>query len=136
VIPSAIEYLWESDFDCSKEDSIHIIKPAQFLVKELNLHQRQNESYFYDSNNNLVLFDIGEDQKNESGLFINKQSLDSFLARSDYTILWALLGEKNIIAEDFPDISFLPEYSQVAYWKNGEIIYSSFKMKNRRYDIL
>lgn len=131
VIPSSIEYLWESEFDCSKEEAIHIVKPTQFIVKKLNLHQRQNESYFYNNSDNLVLFDIGENQKNENGLFINKQILDSFLAKSDYTILWTLSGEKNIIGKFFPHISFLPEYSQVAYWNDGEIVYSPFKIKNR-----
>jgi len=130
VLPTILEYRWESSSDYSLEKSINILKPCNFFVKKMNLYQKQNETYFFNEKDELVFFDDGESQKRENAMIGNKKIIFDFLKNSEYTIMWTLLGEKQITnIYDYKAERYLPSYSQVAYLnENGKIIQSTRKI--------
>lgn len=130
VLPTIVEYRLESSSDYSLEESINLLKPCKFFVEKMKLHTKHNESYFYNKNDGLVFFDDGESPKRENAMLGNKNLILDFLRNSDYTIIWTLLGEKQITnIYDFKAERYLPSYSQIAYLdNNGEIIQSTRKI--------
>lgn len=126
IIPTAIEYRWESSSDYSIEETLDILKPCLYFVKEMQLNQKENESYFYNAEGKLIFFDDGESQKRQNALIVDKESILDFVRKSDYTIMWTLLGEKQITNMfDFKAKKYLPSYSQIAYLDQDEKIIQS-----------
>lgn len=133
VIPTVIEYRWESSSDYSLEETLDILKPCKLFVQKMKLRLKENESYFYDSIGELVFFDDGESQKRQNALIGDKEKILNFIRKSDYTIMWSLLGEKQISnVFDFKAERYLPSYSQIAYLKeDGTIVQSHRKTFSR-----
>lgn len=128
VIPTSIEYRWESSSDYSLDETIDILKPCHFFVKNMELLQKENESYFYNSTGELVFFDDGESQKKENALVGAKEKILNYIRKSDYTIMWSLLGEKQVTnIFDFKAERYLPSYSQIAYLKDDGTIVQSLR---------
>ena len=127
VLPTIVEYIWEVSSDFSLNKSINILKPCKFFIEKMKLHQKKNESYFYNKDNDLVFFDDGESQKRENAIIGDKKVISEFLKESEYTIMWTLLGEKQITnIYDYEVGRYFPKYSQIAYLDdNGEIVQST-----------
>jgi len=133
VIPTSIEYRYESSSDYSLDETLDILKPCQLFVQKMKLRLKENESYFYDSTGELVFFDDGESQKRQNALMGDKEKILNFIKKSDYTIMWSLLGEKQITnVFDFKAERYLPSYSQIAYLReDGKIVQSKIKTFSR-----
>ena len=133
VIPTSIEYRYESSSDYSLDETLDILKPCQLFVQKMKLRLKENESYFYDSTGELVFFDDGESQKRQNALMGDKEKILNFIKKSDYTIMWSLLGEKQITnVFDFKAERYLPSYSQIAYLReDGKIVQSKRKTFSR-----
>lgn len=133
IIPSVIEYIWEHSLDNSLQAGLHILKPCNFFIKNMDLKQKEKESYFYNSRNELIFFDNGEGQKQPNAMMGYINAIKEFLRNSEYTILWTLLGEKQITnIYDFDTIKYLPTYSQIAYLDTqGKLIQSPMNVFQR-----
>lgn len=87
-----------SSQDCSTENGFHLKLPAKWVVDELKLTQNYVDGCFYDSKGTLLsydsrIFDLSE----PSTIVMKKDSLVNFLEKRGLTIVWTLIGEKNII---------------------------------------
>jgi hypothetical protein len=57
VMVTADSYMWEEEFDFSKENTLRVFKPAQHIFQNMKLRYSQREGEFLDSNGELVCFD-------------------------------------------------------------------------------
>ncbi|OGU29812.1 MAG: hypothetical protein A2057_08195 [Ignavibacteria bacterium GWA2_35_9] len=104
---STDQYLQETGYDCSIDDSIKLYLPSELIVKEMKLHWKGNEGHYYDSTNNLVTFDPSIKEKGPSCLLINKNIFTDFLNNSDYEILWTVAGEKYILGSTYENDNYV-----------------------------
>lgn len=92
ILPCSHEYLWEEEYDCSKEDAIHIRMPHKFLVDLLNL--KQTKDGVWQAGNEIACADFNLfDGSNVNGLYIREKYLRQLLA-DEYSIIWICIGEK------------------------------------------
>jgi hypothetical protein len=98
------EYLSSgSSIDCSTLDSIRVKLPAKYLVDEMNLDEPYIDGRFFDASGDLAAFDPGVFSSDiPRYLLIRKDKLAAFLQATGCSILWTLLGEKNLIGGGVP----------------------------------
>jgi hypothetical protein len=93
-----VEYFnWEEEFDCSKESPIAYYKPAKNLKDGLKMNYSPQEGEFVDKNERLLCFDPSVNNNSISGLMVKKDALLEFLESENLTIMWSVVGEKQII---------------------------------------
>lgn len=98
VLVSAARYIWGgSGYDCSLDDTISIQLPCAWLIRQMGLNWNGEEGHFRDNERRLVAFDPSVKSKGSSVLVANKKLLVEFLERNGYTLVWTVLGEKNIL---------------------------------------
>ena len=124
VIPTAEHYLWETQYDYSKEDAIGYKKPCSLLMDKLRLTYKNNDSYMYvdtESGKDLFCFDSSEGTSNDSILYAKKKKLLEFLETNDYEIIWTICGEKNIVGGKENDYNYSDwfEFSGLYTLENG-----------------
>ena len=98
---SSDQYLQETGYDCSIDDSIRLYLPSELIVKEMKLHWKGDEGHYYNSAGDLVAFDPSTKEKGPSCLLINKKLFTEFLSKSNYEILWTVAGEKYILGPTY-----------------------------------
>ena len=87
-----------SSIDCSTESSIYIKLPAKLIIDEMELQQTFTDGRFFSRGGRLIAFDASVyDKQMPHCLFIRKDTFCKFMKKKGYSILWTLLGEKNII---------------------------------------
>jgi len=89
-------FLWEEEFDASKEQNIRFLKPSNCLFKGLKMQYSQKEGEYINSNNKRICFDPSVYNNTESYLLIKKSPLLSFLKNNHLKIFWIVIGEKDI----------------------------------------
>ncbi|HFI0336557.1 TPA: hypothetical protein ACGOV2_001058 [Streptococcus suis] len=95
--PARIHFLWEEEYDLSKEKTVSFDIPSTTIVNKLNLTQKEHDGYYYDDND-LVIFD-GELTGVINGLVIRKDYLDRFLKENELSIIWDFVGEKQYFTQ-------------------------------------
>lgn len=90
-------FLWEEEFDKSKEDKISFLKPSNHIYKNMKLIFSKNEGEFVDDTGNIICFDPSVYFNTKSYLLIKKEPFINYLRENKLKILWTVLGEKNII---------------------------------------
>ncbi|MCK3942081.1 hypothetical protein HCC47_04305 [Streptococcus suis] len=95
--PARIHFLWEEEYDLSKEKTVSFDIPSTKIVSKLNLTQKEHDGYYYDDND-LVIFD-GELTGVINGLVIRKDYLDRFLKENELSIIWDFVGEKQYFTQ-------------------------------------
>ena len=114
------EYLWEEEYDYSKEETVRILCPSIFFVDKLNLKQRENGIWYCE--NELACADFSfVKNSNVSGLYIKRKFFDKALGKK-YVPVWIGLGEKiesdNYWVQD--NVKFLNSSSLCYEKENGE----------------
>lgn len=86
-------YLWEEEFDFSKDKTISIYLPSRYVISSLSLHQGQDGVWL--KGNDVACLDSKlVANSNVDGLYIKEKYLKEMLG-SEYTIVWIGLGNKN-----------------------------------------
>ena len=95
-----MNYIWYKDRDFTLKESVYIKRPTKYLFNLLNLHLNDNEYEFFNSENELIVFNpaIKFNEGNDC-LLINKEYLQSNLMENDLDIIWLVLGSKEVIGE-------------------------------------
>jgi hypothetical protein len=90
-------FLWEEEFDKSKEETIRFLKPSKLIYEGMALKYSQEEGEFLSATNEIQCFapDVYYDSK--SYLLVKKSSFLKWLKESNLNIVWTVLGEKQII---------------------------------------
>jgi hypothetical protein len=97
VIVTAERFLWEEEYDCSKDDTIVFLKPCETLYKGLGMMFSQREGELVNMEGQLVCFDPSISNRSLSCLLIRKKDFMEFLKKNDLNVFWTILGEKLII---------------------------------------
>ncbi len=95
-----MNYIWYKDRDFTLKESVYIKRPTKYLFNLLNLHLNDNEYEFFNSENELIVFNpaIKFNEGNDC-LLINKEYLQANLMENDLDIIWLVLGSKEVIGE-------------------------------------
>lgn len=91
------EYLWERGYDCSIDESVSMNLPTEFLINKMKLQWSAVPGVFTDVNGTVVFQDPSVEQNGPSVLLVREDRLLSFLQEHEYAVVWAVLGEKNLI---------------------------------------
>lgn len=126
------QYSWEDEYDYSKEGSFSILKPSKILFDGLNIRYSKKDGEFIDESNNLTCFEASVDNETHQCLLVKKENLLKFLNDNDLTIVWTIIGEKQIHTpmskgEDFFGLMQISGYT---YLNNVKIENSKIKIKN------
>lgn len=89
-------YHWEKEFDCSKEEAIIFNKPSRALARVLDLRYSKLEGEMVDAQEELICFDPSVNYRSSRGLLIRKSAIDDFLTKQDLTLIWTVVGEKQV----------------------------------------
>ena len=88
-------FLWETEWDASKEASISWRVPSMELINELNLTEEKYDGYFYDSNKKLAAYDASLINKENDFLVLRKDLIDEFLSKTGLHLIWLALLTKS-----------------------------------------
>lgn len=88
-------FLWETEWDASKEASISWRVPSMELINELHLTEEKYDGYFYDSNKKLAAYDASLINKENDFLVLRKDLLDEFLSKTGLHLIWLTLLTKS-----------------------------------------
>ena len=98
---TAIFFLWEEEFDCSKEEPISYYKPAPLIAKGLKPSSKEGE--YLNENGELVCFDPSVYSKGPTCLLIRKDHLLRILKENDLRLVWVINGEKQIFGKNYTE---------------------------------
>ncbi len=123
VLPAWNEYLWEEQYDYSKDSVVSYYLPSKIIIDYFNMEQSQNGIFTVDDE--VVAVDFSLVKGTSDGLYIKKDYLDKFLSESEYMIFWICIGEKNDIKKDFGfkinENSEFRDLSSLVYYKDGKM---------------
>lgn len=124
---TAIQFLWEEEFDASKEGTISFYKPAEILFRLLDLQYSKVEGQLLNRNHEIVCFDPSAVTPTLSCLLVRKNDLLKVLAENDLEIIWTSVGEKLIIGGHFNRSDWVGRLniSDVIYFESGILKHSS-----------
>ena len=92
---TAMYFLWEEEFDCSKEESIKYYKPAPLLSYGLKASPKEGE--YVDGKGEVVCFDPSVYEKGPACLLVRKDYILKALKESGLKMMWIVQGEKQIL---------------------------------------
>ena len=93
---STESFLWEEEYDCSKEHAIHYLKPCEAIFYGLRMKFGKPEGELLNQHNEMICFDPSVVYGGPSCLLIRKKDLLEYLEKEDLRIVWTVLGEKQI----------------------------------------
>jgi len=96
VMVSTESFLWEEEYDCSKEHAIHYLKPCEAIFYGLRMKFGKPEGELLNQHNEMICFDPSVVYGGPSCLLIRKKDLLEYLEKEDLRIVWTVLGEKQI----------------------------------------
>ncbi|MGJ1323146.1 hypothetical protein ACR780_10670 [Sphingobacterium faecium] len=91
-------YNWENARDFSKKSTISFYKPTKIISDGLDLHFSRVEGELVDNDGEKICFDPSVISKCIPSLLIRKDKLIKFLEANDLSLIWGLVGEKQISA--------------------------------------
>lgn len=103
VAVTAVDYLWEEEYDASKEFTISFYKPTEILFNLLDLEYSKIEGQLLNKDGQMIFFDPCATQPTHSCLVVRKNDLVQKLEVNNLNIFWTVLGEKLIIGGDHRD---------------------------------
>lgn len=129
LLPTHIHFLWEEEYDLSKQDTISFDIPCIELLSCLNLSQKEYDGYFYSSEDELIAFD-GELTDTINGLIIRKDFLDKFLKDNGLSIIWDFVGEKQYFTQN-PREQYYSRWEGV-FWEEGHSMKNKIHIDDKR----
>jgi hypothetical protein len=90
-------FLWEEEFDKSKQETISFLKPSKLIYERMALKYSQKEGEFLSATNEVQCFAPNVYYDSKSYLLVKKDPFLKFLQENNLNIIWTVLGEKQII---------------------------------------
>jgi hypothetical protein len=106
VAPTAIDFLWEEEFDNSKDQVTNFYKPSMELFKALDLEYGREEGEFVNRKGEVVCFDPHVRYDSKSRLLVERKTLEKQLKKKGLKIFWTVMGERRIINSPIEPQSF------------------------------
>jgi hypothetical protein len=104
-----------------KSQGGHIIKPSEYLWRNMNLRQGKKTGECMNANGELVCFDPSVDTDKPYGFLIQKDFLMDFLQKKRLSLCWTLLGEKQILRKPMSGFSISEFSGAYQLMPNGTI---------------
>ncbi|WP_166925154.1 AVAST type 2 anti-phage system protein Avs2 [Flavobacterium poyangense] len=125
-------YMWEEEFDKSKEETITFMKPSVGIFEGMGLQYSNKEGEFLDSNGDLICFDTSVNNNSRAIFLIKKEPFLKYLEENNLRIAWTILGEKQVIGGSTFGKEYLGmlEFSGAYYIKENEL-FGNLKTKQR-----
>ena len=123
VAVTAVDYLWEEQFDASKESTISFFKPTEILFNLLDLQYSKVEGQLINKDGHMICFDPCAKYPTHSCLVVRKNDLMEKLEVNNLNIFWTVLGEKLIIGGHFHSTDYLGSLniSGVVHFEKGQL---------------
>ncbi|MGM0587119.1 MAG: ATP-binding protein [Bacteroidota bacterium] len=123
AIPTAINYMWEEQYDASKESTLSFLKPAKKIFDMLCLKYSKVDGELVDDDGSIICFDPCTNNSTHSCLLVRKSEFLEKLDEVNLNILWTLLGEKQRRGVNYSPSSYLGrlEISGVVYFEGGDL---------------
>ena len=97
-----INFLWESEYDYSKPDTVSYLKPSKALFEGMDMRYSDVDGEFVDSEGKLLCFDASANNISHEYFLVRKDALMKYLQENRKRILWVLIGEKNLMGSMMP----------------------------------
>lgn len=97
ISSTTVNFLWEEQFDASKESKISFLKPSEILFNLLDLQYSKLEGHLLNKEGHLLCFDPCAKYPTHSYLIVRKNDLINKLEENELNIFWTILGEKQIV---------------------------------------
>lgn len=90
-------FLWEEEFDQSKEETIGFLNPSNLIFNGMKLEYSQKEGEFLNASKEVQCFAPNVYNDCKSYLLVKKAPFLTFLKKNNLKIIWTVLGEKQIL---------------------------------------
>ncbi len=134
VAMTALDYLWEEEYDASKESTINFYKPTEIIFNLLDLQYSKIEGQLLSKDGQMICFDPCATHPTHSCLVVRKNDLVQKLEDNNMKIIWTVLGEKLIIGGGYAQrdewIGSL-NISGVVYYKSGRLKHHPYFLEER-----
>ena len=98
---TAMYFLWEEEFDCSKEESISYYKPAPLIA--IGLKPSLKEGEYLNDRGEVICFDPSVYEKGPACLLMRKDYVQKILKESGLRLVWVIQGEKQILGNNYDE---------------------------------
>lgn len=124
---TAIQYLWEEEFDASKDETISFYKPTELMFRLLDLQYSTVEGQLLNTKGEMICFDPSATTPSIRCLLVRKPDLLKVLAENDLEIIWTSVGEKLVIGGHFNRTDWVGRLniSDVVYFESGTLKHTS-----------
>ena len=102
-----INFLWESEYDHSKQDTLSYLKPSKQLFDGMGMRYSDTDGELLDADGNLLCFDACANHNSHEYLLVRKDAFIRYLQSNHKKIVWALIGEKNLRGSMIPHSEWL-----------------------------
>ncbi|OUL62002.1 ATP-binding protein [Flavobacterium sp. AJR] len=89
-------YMWEEEFDKSKDETISFMKPSLGIFNGLKLQYSDKEGEYLNLNGDLTCFDTSVNNNSNPYFLIRKELFLQYLKENNLKIVWTILGEKQV----------------------------------------
>jgi hypothetical protein len=94
VCVTAEGFLKERVYDCSVEESIHLLFPTKTLANGMSAEWSGRDGVFCDLSGKDVAFDPAANEAGPHALLIRQDEFHEFLSKNDLSFFWTILGAK------------------------------------------
>lgn len=102
-----VGFLWESEFDYSKPNTVAYLKPSKQLFEGMKMKYSDIDGELVDDNGKLLCFDTRVSHNSHGYLLVRKNEFLQYLSSHRKRIIWALIGEKNLLGSFIPHSDWL-----------------------------
>jgi hypothetical protein len=125
---TCVDYLWESEKDFSKTETISYLRPSKLIFDNLGLLSSDKEGVWVDKQGNVVCFNTSIWHGARECVLIRKDVLLEFLKASKLKIVWVAIGEKNVLRDYTRNSLYNPiEFSGFYYLDDNDNIVGTCK---------
>ena len=98
---TAMYFLWEEEFDCSKEEPISYYQPSPLVA--IGLKPAQKEGEYLNDQGEVVCFDPSVYEKGPACLLMRKDHVRKILKEFGLRLVWVIQGEKQILGNNYAE---------------------------------
>lgn len=102
-----VKFLWESEYDYSKPDTVSYLKPSRQLFEGIDMKYSNVDGELTDAKGDLVCFDTSANHNSHGYFLVRKDALMQYLRTNHKRLLWVLIGEKNLMGSFLPHAEWL-----------------------------
>ncbi len=98
ALGTTVNFHWEEEYDCSKDEPISYRKPSSLLA--IGLKSSLKEGEYLNIDNEMVCFDPSVFETGPSCLLMRKDHVEKILKKSGLILVWIIQGEKQLLGNN------------------------------------